>query len=109
VGAAVAAMFVSHAWAVAAACAAGVVALNLDFYLMCMNRRSVAFAIAACVLHFAFFIYSSLTFACVVGHSLLTGARRPASCSAISLPASPSDCSPVRGELAEPVSLQSAG
>lgn len=65
---------------VAIGCIAGVVALNRDFYLMCMRRRGMAFAAASCALHFLFFVYSSIAFGVVVLSSLVFGLGRP-SCS----------------------------
>lgn len=46
-------------------------ALNLDFYLRCMQKRGLAFAAASCRLHLLFFIYSSVPFAVVLLHRLL--------------------------------------
>lgn len=71
---------------VAIGCIAGIVALNLDFYLLCMRRRGMVFAIAAAALHFLFFIYSTVTFGAVVLSTLVFGNRRPP-CSSRSIPA----------------------
>jgi len=51
---------------VAAACLAGVVVLNLDFYRLCHRRGGLGFVLAAVALHMLFFIYSALTFGVVL-------------------------------------------
>jgi len=40
--------------------------MHLDFYQLCLRRRGIAFAFAAFVLHWLFYLYSTLTFAAVV-------------------------------------------
>lgn len=79
--AAVATPFMGGAIFMAVACVAGVFGLNIGLYRTCRKSGGPVFAAAAFVLHFAFFIYSSLTFACVVGHSGLFGVRRTTPCS----------------------------
>jgi hypothetical protein len=51
---------------VATACGAMVVALNRDFYLLCLKRRGPIFAAACVALHFLYFIYASVAFGVVV-------------------------------------------
>ena len=56
--------------------AAGIAALNLDFYLLCLRQRGPAFAAAAAALHMLFFIYASATFGLVVlAHLVRLSAR----------------------------------
>ena len=80
--AAVAAVVVPAAWLLAAACAAGVVSLNLDFYLLCLRQRGPAFAALSAALHFLFFVYSSVTFGAVFLFCLASGERKAAKAAA---------------------------
>lgn len=73
---------------VAIGCAAGVVALNLDFYLLCIRRHGLAFGAAGVALHFLFFLYSSIAFGAVVVSALVFGKRR-SPCTSPSSPGSP--------------------
>ena len=74
--AALAAAVTGSGWAVASAvaCVLAMAALNFDFYRLCGRRRGPAFALAACGLHWLFFVYSSLTFGAVVLRSRLFAA-----------------------------------
>lgn len=66
VAALAAAPYVSHAWAVAAACGLVLVACHRDFYRLCLRKRGPVFAVGAFALHVLFFVYSSVTFGAVV-------------------------------------------
>lgn len=90
----------------AIACVAVVVAMNLDFYLLCMRRRGAVFAIAAAALHFLFFIYSSVTFGTVVLSTLAFGNRQP-SCTSRSNPEFGTNPPPGESEMVMPKMVQS--
>jgi hypothetical protein len=51
-------------WA-ALACGLVVVALNNDFYRLCLRKRGIGFAASSIALHWLYFVYSSLTFGVV--------------------------------------------
>lgn len=74
VAAAALAILVPWLWLAAAACAAGVFALNARFYRLCRRKRGVAFAAACFALHYLFYIYSTIAFAAVIMHSMITPA-----------------------------------
>lgn len=76
----------------ALACLAGIVALNLDFYLLCVRQRGLGFGLVSCLLHWLFFVYSSLAFGAVVLRSAAARLLRPFWSS--SLPCPPSDNAP---------------
>lgn len=65
------AIFFPWLWLTVAACLAGVFLLNLRFYRLCRRKRGLPFAASAYTLHVLFFVYSTLTFAAVVLHSLV--------------------------------------
>lgn len=73
VGAMMTAVIWPVAWIVATLALLGVVALNLDFYLLCLRQRGPLFATLAVGLHGFFFLYSSVTFGVVVVQSALHG------------------------------------
>ena len=51
-------------WA-AVACGMILFALNRDFYRLCLRKRGIGFATSSVVLHWLYFVYSSLTFGVV--------------------------------------------
>jgi len=63
----------------AVGCLAGLLALNLDFYLLCLRQGGPLFAVGSFALHGLYFFYSSLTFGAVVLHAWIFGPslRRP--------------------------------
>ena len=66
-------------WA-AVACGLVVIAVNSDFYRLCLRKRGIGFAVSSISLHWLYFVYSSLTFAAVTLHELWRrGRRTPAS------------------------------
>jgi GT2 family glycosyltransferase len=64
-------------WA-ALACGLVVVAINNDFYRLCLRKRGIGFAASSVALHWLYFVYSSLTFGVVTLHELLLRSRRTA-------------------------------
>lgn len=58
------------------ACGLLVIALNFDFYCLCLRKRGAGFAVASIALHWLYFVYSSLTFAVVAAHELSRGFSR---------------------------------
>lgn len=64
-------------WA-ALACGLVVVAMNSDFYRLCLRKRGVVFAVSSVALHWLYFVYSSLTFGCVVLYELWARSHRSA-------------------------------
>ena len=62
-------------WA-ALACGLIVFALNSDFYRLCLRKRGIGFAASAVVLHWLYFVYSSLTFGVVATYELWLRWRR---------------------------------
>jgi len=69
----------------ALACAAVLLALNWDFYRLCLRKRGLRFAVAAIALHWLYYVYSSITFGVVMIFESLLGLRRSLAC--------PSPCS----------------
>jgi len=65
-------------WAIlgALACIMAVIAMNTDFYRLCLKKRGVRFVALAMALHWLYLVYSSLTFGVVAVHALLLGFRR---------------------------------
>jgi hypothetical protein len=61
----------------AVGCLAGLLALNLDFYLLCLRQGGPLFAAGSFALHILYFFYSSLTFGAVVLHARLFGRSLP--------------------------------
>ena len=72
------AVFVPVALWAALACGLVVVTLNSGFYGLCARKRGVGFAVASFALHWAYFVYSSLTFGVVTLHELWLRSRRSA-------------------------------
>jgi GT2 family glycosyltransferase len=62
-------------WA-AVACGLVVIAVNSDFYRLCLRKRGIGFAVSSISLHWLYFVYSSLTFAAVTLHELWRRGRR---------------------------------
>jgi hypothetical protein len=77
-----AAIVVPGAFWAAVACGLAVAAINLDFYLLCLKKRGIGFAVASFVLHICFFIYSTLTFGAIVLHEILLNPGRSMACPA---------------------------
>ena len=65
-------------WAIlgALACTMALIAMNTDFYRLCLKKRGVRFVALAMALHWLYLAYSSLTFGVVAVHALLLGFRR---------------------------------
>ena len=72
------AVFVPVALWAALACGLVVVTLNREFYGLCARKRGVGFAVASFALHWAYFVYSSLTFGAVTLHELWLRSRQSA-------------------------------
>jgi GT2 family glycosyltransferase len=64
-------------WA-AIACGLVVVAVNSNFYWLCLRKRGVGFALSSIALHWLYFFYSSLTFGIVTLYELSLRWRRSA-------------------------------
>lgn len=62
-------------WA-ALACGLMVFAMNSDFYRLCLRKRGIGFAASAVVLHWLYFVYSSLTFGVVATYEIWLRWRR---------------------------------
>jgi hypothetical protein len=58
----------------------GLLALNLDFYTLCLQKRGPRFAAASFALHTLYFVYSTITFGVVFVHGLWSGAGREQAC-----------------------------
>jgi glycosyltransferase involved in cell wall biosynthesis len=71
-----ASMFVPMMLWAALACGLVVVALNRDFYRLCLRKRGVGFAVSSISLHWLYFVYSSLTFGVVTLYELWRRSRR---------------------------------
>ena len=65
------AIFFPWLWLAVASCLAGVFLLNNRFYRLCRRKRGLLFSASAFALHVLFFVYSTLTFAGVVLHSMV--------------------------------------
>jgi hypothetical protein len=65
-------------WA-ALACGLVVVALNNDFYRLCLRKRGIGFAMSSVALHWLYFVYSSLTFGVITCYELWLRWRRSSS------------------------------
>ena len=63
------------AWA-AIGLALVVIAMNHDFYRLCLKKRGVLFAVMSFVLHVLYFFYASITFGTVVLYELWFGSGR---------------------------------
>ncbi|NQW47327.1 MAG: hypothetical protein HQ464_06110, partial [Planctomycetes bacterium] len=66
------------AWAAWAAIglALVVIAMNHDFYRLCLRKRGVLFAVMSFALHVLYFFYASITFGTVVLYELWFGSGR---------------------------------
>jgi cellulose synthase/poly-beta-1,6-N-acetylglucosamine synthase-like glycosyltransferase len=69
-GCLVAATFTSIALWVALPCGLALIALNNGFYRLCLKKRGVGFAFSAAILHWLYFVYSSMTFIIVAAETL---------------------------------------
>jgi len=69
-GCLVAATFTSIALWVALPCGLALIALNNSFYRLCLKKRGVGFAFSAAILHWLYFVYSSMTFIIVAAETL---------------------------------------
>jgi len=70
------AMLVPVALWAALACGLVVVAINNDFYRLCLRKRGIGFATSSIALHWLYFVYSSLTFGVVALHELWQRSKR---------------------------------
>jgi hypothetical protein len=66
----------SAAW-ISLACGLTVIALNVDFYRLCAEKRGLGFAVSAIALHWLYFAYSSITFGVVAAHECWLWLSRP--------------------------------
>lgn len=62
----------------ALACGLVVVAMNGDFYRLCLRKGGIVFAVSSVALHWLYFVYSSLTFGFVVLYELCARPHRSA-------------------------------
>lgn len=60
----------------ALACGLVLLALNGDFYSLCLKKHGAGFAVSAMFLHWCYFVYSSTTFAVVSAHEVWLRFRR---------------------------------
>jgi len=66
-----AAAFTPVALWIALSCGVALVALNSDFYRLCLRKRGLGFAFSAAALHWLYFVYSSLTCAIAAVETLV--------------------------------------
>jgi len=95
-GCLVAAAFTPIALWMALSCGLALIALNNDFYRLCLRKRGLGFAFSAAALHWLYFAYSCLTFGVVATYTLAV-ARYPSIMGRVQPPVANRGTVPVSG------------
>jgi len=62
------------------ACLAVLIAINADFYRLCLRKRGLPFAVVSIALHWLYYVYSSITFGVVMIQEATLGLVRSFAC-----------------------------